>query len=102
MLNSSDPPAGAAPAGWLGSRQIALSATVGAAIVLTTLATAATFLLLGQFRRGSLVRYLPYPVIGGFLAGTGWLLVLGGLGVMTTVPAQLGDLPSLFLPPTLW
>src|SRR4030095_12432893 len=61
-----------------GTGREALYATVIAAIVLTTLLTAATFLLLGQFRLGALVRYLPYPVLGGFLAGTGWLLVLGG------------------------
>lgn len=47
--------------------------TVLAAIALTTLATGLTFLLLGYFRLGALVRYLPYPVVGGFLAGTGWL-----------------------------
>jgi sulfate permease, SulP family len=80
----------------------ALYATVVAAIALTTLIIGATFLLLGQFQLGSLIRYLPYPVVGGFLAGTGWVLLLGGLGVMTTVPAQVGDVPSLFQPPRLW
>src|SRR5262245_61590983 len=77
-------------------------ATVVAAIALTTLATAATFLLLGQFRLGSLVRYLPYPVIGGFLAGTGWLLTLGGITIMTDVPLELSGLHRLLLPPALW
>jgi sulfate permease, SulP family len=86
----------------IGTADVALYATVIAAIAVTTLITGATFLLLGQFHLGSLIRYLPYPVVGGFLAGTGWLLVLGGLGVMTTVPAQWGDLPRLFRPPTLW
>ena len=37
-------------------------------------------LLLGVFRLGNLVRFVPFPVVGGFLAGTGWLLVKGGLG----------------------
>ena len=77
-------------------------ATVVAAIALTTLATAAVFLLLGQFRLGALVRYLPYPVIGGFLAGTGWLLTLGGLSVMTDVPLEFSQLQRLLLPPALW
>ena len=61
----------------------ALYATVVAAIAVTTFATGLTFVLLGQFRLGSLVRYFPYSVIGGFLAGTGWLLLLGGIGVIT-------------------
>lgn len=38
-------------------------------------------LLLGLFKLGALVRYLPFPVMGGFLAGTGWLLAVGGISV---------------------
>ena len=71
-------------------------ATVVAAIALTTLITGSVFLLLGQFRLGSLVRYLPYPVMGGFLAGTGWLLTRGGLAVMTDVSPNPGELHRLF------
>jgi sulfate permease, SulP family len=76
--------------------------TVIAVIALTTLATGITFFLLGQFRLGELVRYLPYPVVGGFLAGTGWLLVLGGISVMTDSAVGLRELFSLLLPPMLW
>lgn len=76
--------------------------TVIAVIALTTLATGITFFLLGQFRLGELVRYLPYPVVGGFLAGAGWLLVLGGISIMTGSSPGLRELPSLLLPPTLW
>src|SRR5688572_27253086 len=49
---------------------------------------------LGTLRLGDLVRYVPYPVIGGFLAGTGWLIAKGAVGVLTDVPvtmATLGD-----------
>ena len=28
---------------------------------------------------GKLIRFVPYPVVGGFLAGTGWLLFKGGI-----------------------
>ena len=81
-----------------GTASSAIYATVVVAIALTTLITGATFLLLGQFRLGSLVSYLPYPVIGGFLAGTGWLLMLGGVGVMTNVPlVQRSGNPFLVL-----
>ena len=38
-----------------------------------------------MFRLGNLVRYVPYPVVGGFLAGTGWLLFKGGIGVAASV-----------------
>lgn len=61
-------------------------ATVVMMIVLTTTLTGLVFLGLGIFKLGGLTRFLPYPVIGGFLAGTGWLLVKGGLGVMVGTP----------------
>jgi SulP family sulfate permease len=57
--------------------------TVVAAIAVTSLLTGALFLVLGKFELGGLVRFLPYPVVGGFLAGTGWLLVAGAIAVMT-------------------
>jgi len=43
------------------------------------------FLVLGTFRLGNLVRFIPYPVVGGFLAGTGWLLFKGGIYIASGV-----------------
>jgi sulfate permease, SulP family len=57
--------------------------TVVAAIVLASALTGLFFVVLGSYRLGNLVRFVPYPVIGGFLAGTGWLLFKGGMGVLT-------------------
>ena len=71
-------------------------ATVVAAITLTSLLAGVFFWVLGWLRQGSLVRYIPYPVIGGFLAGTGWLLFQGGLGVMSDASLTLAHLPTLF------
>lgn len=73
-------------------------ATVLMLIVFTSVMTGALFLLLGLFRLGGLARYLPYPVMGGFLAGTGWLLARGGLDVMAGVPPGAAWLA----PPVLW
>ena len=56
-------------------------ATVLMVVVLTTTLAGLCFLLMGYFKLGGLARFLPYPVMGGFLAGTGWLLVTGGLGL---------------------
>jgi len=58
-------------------------ATLIAALAATTLITGLVFYLLGRFRLGKLVRFMPYPVVGGFLAGTGWLLIQGSLSVMS-------------------
>lgn len=65
-------------------------ATVTLVIVCTTLLTGVLLLALGYFKLGGVVRFLPYPVIGGFLAGSGWLLLQGGIGVMTDIPIGLG------------
>jgi len=76
--------------------------TIAAAVALSTILTGLVFLLLGQLRLGDLVRYLPYPVIGGFLAGSGLLLVLGGISVMTGLNVGLPQLPGLFHPGLLY
>jgi SulP family sulfate permease len=73
-----------------------LLATVLVAISLTTLLTGIVFLTLGFFKLGGLVRFVPYPVVGGFLAGTGWLLATGSFGVMTQYSLNLANLPALF------
>lgn len=64
-------------------------ATVVVMSVLVTIGSGLFFIVLGKLRMGRLVRFLPYPVMGGFLAGTGYLLVMGGIGVM------LNAVPSL-------
>jgi SulP family sulfate permease len=58
-------------------------ATVILLLVGSTLAMGLVSLLLGVFKLGRLVRFLPFPVVGGFLAGSGWLLTVGGIGVAT-------------------
>lgn len=69
-----------------------LFATVALTIALTTMLTGLCFFLLGAFSLGSLVRYLPYPVVGGFLAGTGWLLLTGAVGLATNAPLTWASL----------
>ncbi len=75
--------------------------TVVAAIAVTTLLTGFLFWVLGYFDLGGLVRFLPYPVVGGFLAGIGWLFVTGALSVMVDMPAGFGSLALLFEPQVL-
>ena len=48
-----------------------------ATVVVASVLTGATLFLGGKFKLGRLVRFLPYPVVGGFLAATGYLLLKG-------------------------
>jgi SulP family sulfate permease len=70
--------------------------TVIVTIALTTLVTGLALWGTGYFHLGNLARFLPYPVVGGFLAGTGWLLVTGAVGLMADLPADLQGLLALF------
>lgn len=72
--------------------------TVGAAMTLSTLATGVFFVVLGKFRLGNLIRYIPFPVVAGFLSGVGWLLISGGIGIMAGVPLSFAGLPQLIDP----
>lgn len=68
-----------------------------ACINVAAFAAGAVFYGLGVYRLGALVRFIPYPVIGGFLAGSGLLILLGAGPVLTGVEwsrlsaAVLGD-----------
>jgi SulP family sulfate permease len=44
--------------------------------------------LLGSRRWGRYVRYIPHPVVGGFLAGTGFLLVMGASKMLIGEPLR--------------
>lgn len=69
--------------------------TAVAAIILTSLVTGVALFVLGTFKLGRLARFLPYPVIGGLIAGTGWLLIRGSTNVMVGFPLDLARLPEL-------
>jgi SulP family sulfate permease len=69
--------------------------TVAAAISLSALLTGAAFIIIGRLRLANMLRFIPFPVVGGFLAGTGWLLVVGGMAVMCGIPVSLETLSRL-------
>jgi SulP family sulfate permease len=75
--------------------------TAVVAIALSSLLTGALFLSLGQFRLGNLIRFIPYPVIGGVLAGSGLLLTFGAISVMTGASVSLFHLLPI-IQPGLW
>jgi SulP family sulfate permease len=76
--------------------------TIAVAVALGSILTGVLFFLLGQFKLGDLIRYIPYPVIGGFLAGSGLLLIFGSISVMTGVNAGPAQILELFQPNLLF
>jgi sulfate permease, SulP family len=72
--------------------------TVTATIVLNTIVSGSIFLALGSFKLGGFVRFIPYPVVGGFLAGTGALLILGALHSISGLDLHHFTIAGLFQP----
>jgi SulP family sulfate permease len=54
-------------------------ATAFAILGTSAMVTGAVFWIFGRCRFGRLVRFMPYPVVAGFLAGSGWLLIQGAV-----------------------
>lgn len=77
-------------------------ATVCMLMVATSLLTGAVLYALGHFRLGNLTRFLPYPVIGGFQVGTGWLIIVGSFSVLTGHKLSFENLELLMGGEMIW
>ena len=71
---------------------IGAEATIIVAIMATTTFAGLFLLLLGRLKLGNLMRYIPYPVTGGFFAGIGYIFIQGGLTVASGRDADLGSI----------
>ena len=80
--------------GTFGSSNRAFVTVVAATLVVTVL-TGIVFVVIGTLKLGNLIRFVPYPVVGGFIAGAGWLLLKGGLYVASGVEVHLGTFGSM-------
>ena len=70
--------------------------TVLAMMAVTTLATGLAFLVMGYFGMGEIARFMPFPVIGGLLAGTGYLIIMGAVGILGIgSPEEVGAAESI-------
>lgn len=68
------------------------------ALALSTALTGAALYMFGSLGMGRWIRYVPYPVISGFLASTGWVLTIGGVRVMLNLPLRWDTLAQLAQP----
>jgi SulP family sulfate permease len=73
-----------------------IAITVMASIALSAVAVGLVFYFLGIYRLGNIVRFIPYPVIGGFMAGSGWLLLTGSIRVMGGQAFSLTNIGQFF------
>ena len=80
----------------------AIYSTAVGAIMLGSLLTGLLFIILGWFKLSGFARYVPYPVVGGFLAGTGYLLVQGSFGVLVNIPLSFANASKFFEASALW
>ena len=69
-----------------------LLAPVLITLALATVLTGVVLCGLGLTRMGRAIRYVPYPVVGGFLGATGLLIVMGALRVITDHPMQFATM----------
>ncbi|MCY6490146.1 SLC26A/SulP transporter family protein [Leptolyngbya sp. GGD] len=70
--------------------------TVVATLAINSLVTGIIFLGLGWFKLGSFVRFIPYPVVGGFLAGIGALLLVAAFQTVSGLDLEPFSLAAFF------
>jgi sulfate permease, SulP family len=76
-------------AGMVAASQVSVDATIAttlAIIAIASIASGGVQMLTGWLKLGGLSKYLPYPVLAGFLAGAGWLMVDGANIMITGMP----------------
>ena len=61
-------------------------------LAVTTILTGVVLCCFGMTRMGRAIRYVPYPVVGGFLGATGFLILLGAVRVITGQRLQFATL----------
>ena len=75
--------------------------TTVVALVVSAMATGVCCLMIGRFRLANLMRFIPYPVAGGFVAGIGGAVCLAAMSLMGADP-DWRAVPALFDPAVLW
>jgi SulP family sulfate permease len=82
----------------LGTVQLAAGEMLHVALAVvfaTSIVCALTFWLMSQRGLANIVRFVPFPVMAGFLASSGWLLCLGAMTILIGTPLSLGNAASL-------
>ena len=73
----------------------ALAATILVLFAFTAVVTGLFFVGMGTLRLGNFIRFIPYPVVAGVLAGVGMLMVMGSFGVAAGTRLETGTVMAL-------
>ena len=71
-------------------------------LAFTSCVTGVSLYLLGLARAGRWIRFVPYPVIGGFIASAGWLMAVGALRVISGESVSLATASTLIQGPVAY
>jgi SulP family sulfate permease len=85
----------------MGAEGDTLFVTTAFAFVVAAVVTGVGCLLIGRFGLANLVRFVPYSVAGGFVAGIGGAVCLAALSLMGA-EMDWRAIPGLVQPPELW
>ncbi|NNL97994.1 MAG: cyclic nucleotide-binding domain-containing protein, partial [Acidimicrobiia bacterium] len=72
-----------------------VEATAFVMVASATVVVGAVLGLAGKLKLANIIRFVPFPVVGGFLAGTGWLLIKGAVNVMAGRSIGLSEVSDL-------
>lgn len=76
--------------------------TMAALLMVSSILTGLCFFVIGHFRLGNFFRFIPYPVAGGFFVGTGCVVILASLSVMSGSAVGWNTLPRLLHDGIIW
>jgi len=75
--------------------------TIFAVLATATALTGLTLIALGIAKCGKIVRFLPFPVVAGFMGISGWLLASGAVRLSIGLPLTVTSLKPLIMPEKL-
>ena len=70
-----------------------------AVLLVASVSSALTYLLIVRFGATRLVRFIPFQVMAGFLASTGWLMASGALNIIAGTPLSADGIAALLAQP---
>ena len=86
---------------WIDAEGDALFVSAAVALIISAVVTGVCCLMIGHFGLANLMRFIPYPVAGGFVAGIGGAVCLAAMSLMGA-ELKWWLIPALIEPPILW